>query len=217
VNCPDCLERLQSACDERRSVTIDADLAAHLAACAGCRELFASAEQLQRGLSLLSPPALPSEFTERVVQRIDRDRRWRPVRFVMRVAAALIVGATGTWLAFSMFKPVPARTPPEPPRELAKLEVPPPSLQARLSGAREATLDLTRQLTQDTARGVRLFVPPFERLPDAMTPLNLDAPVISVQEVSRSMADGFEPVTDSARRAWGMFRRMVPGDERKKS
>jgi predicted anti-sigma-YlaC factor YlaD len=222
VNCSECLERLQQALDEHRgadcqSAPPSSDLAQHLQSCASCRELFAAAERMQRGLELLPSPALPFGFTERVLSNVIRQRRLQRIRTLMRIAAVILVGVVGAWLVVTNFRGPEKPLPPELRPDVVQNETPPPSLQAQLNEAREATFGLTRQIAQDTARGARLLLPPADRLPDPMAPLNLEPPAMSVQDVSRTVADGFEPVTDSAKRAWSMFRRMVPGEERKRS
>ena len=218
MNCPECLDRLQRALDERGDVPADAALAAHLSSCPACRETFAAAESLHRGLRLLPSPRPPAAFSDVVVLRILRERRLDRTRLVLRVAAALLMGAIGLSFAIlSANHPEPVRRIPAGYADRDSVAEPPPSLQAQLTEARAATFGLTRQLALDTSRGARLLFPPADQLPDPVAPLNLEPPAMSVQEVSRNVAVGFEPVTDSAKRAWSMFRRMVPGDDRKKS
>jgi hypothetical protein len=219
VNCPECIARLQTALDERRAPAGDADLAAHLEACETCRLTFAAAERLLQGLELLPRPAPSSDFADRVLLRTTRARRLRRMDFVLRLAAAILLAVIGLSVAAMQLNRPRQADPLVPAPEFVERTpaTPPPSLQAQLTEAREATYGLTRRLALDTSRGARLLLPPAGSLPDPATPVSFQSPAPSVEEMSRTVTEGLEPVTDSARRAFTLFRRLIPGEERKKS
>jgi hypothetical protein len=98
MNCADCQERLQARLDGE---VVPADeMAAHLAACPECRDLEAAARRLQTGLRLLTPPAPPAGFAERLVAGVLADRR-RKVR--RRLAFAGVVTALAASLLLVFF------------------------------------------------------------------------------------------------------------------
>jgi hypothetical protein len=224
MNCRDCEPFLQEYLDSGFAEPRPAAVLAHLQECPACRELFAVAERLNRGSRLLPSPALPPGFAERVTLAVLRERRRRVVlQFAFRAAAAVLIVTLGSWLVLSRWQlgPAPGDDLFIPPvaKKIPEPEGPgqsPRSLAAQFNEAREATAGIT-QLALDTARGARLLLPPADRMTPEISSFPVEPPAVSVAEVSRTVAEGFEPVTDSARRAWGMFRRMVPaGDEKKK-
>jgi anti-sigma factor RsiW len=84
-------------------VTADAAVAAHLAACPSCARSLDEARRLETVLRARLVPSAPSQFTQRVVNRIHR-ATWRREQIVdgifniAMVAAALLVAA-GLWIA----------------------------------------------------------------------------------------------------------------------
>jgi hypothetical protein len=88
---------------------------------------------------------------------------------------------------------------------VAPKSVPPPSLRDQIQEARVATLDLTRKVAEDAAR----LVPPAERL--VPVSLNLPpTPTPPVRHVGQAVSEDLAPVTDSARRAFHLFQKMLP-------
>jgi hypothetical protein len=84
-------------------VTADAAVSAHLATCASCARALDEARRLDTLLRARLVPSAPSQFTQRVVNRIHR-ATWRREQIVdgifniAMVAAALLV-AVGLWIA----------------------------------------------------------------------------------------------------------------------
>jgi hypothetical protein len=223
MNCRDCEHILQSSLDCGGEAPT-AELTAHLQECVPCRERFQLAERLCRSQSHWPGPELPSGFTDRITATLLRDRRKRLVMgWTLRIAAVLVLGTLGVYLSLSRWLHTAALTEQEPiaegqPQGPVKPGEPTPSLVAQLGETRDATVERTKQVARDTARGARLLLPPPESVPaEPLGPWNVEAPAMSMGDVSRTVAEGFEPVTDSAKRAWGMFRRLItPGEEKKK-
>jgi anti-sigma factor RsiW len=81
---------------------LDAGVAEHAAACAGCGALVESFRALEEALDDLQAPELPADFTAQVMARIDdaeraasRERRWA----LALTAAVLLVAAAGVLAA----------------------------------------------------------------------------------------------------------------------
>jgi len=223
MNCRDCEDCLQTSLD-RGGEAPTAEMTAHLQGCAACRERFQLAERLCRSQSLWPSPELPAGFAERITATLLRDRRKRlVVGWTLRIAAVLVLGTLGVYFGLSRWSATPAAPEREPiaagrPPGPGKPAEPALSLVAQLGETRDATVERTRQVARDTARGARLLLPPPDSVPaEPLGPWNVEAPAMSMGDVSRTVAEGFEPVTDSAKRAWGMFRRLIPpGEEKKK-
>jgi hypothetical protein len=99
MNCHDCRQQLQARLD---GAAVPADeIAAHLAACPECRDLEAAAQRLQTGLRLLTPPAPPTGFAERLAAGVLADRR-RKVRR-RRLVFAGVIGALAASLLVVLF------------------------------------------------------------------------------------------------------------------
>src|SRR5204863_9447186 len=84
-------------------LTADAAVSAHLAVCASCARSLNAARRLETLLRAPPVPSAPSQFTQRVVNRVHR-ASWRREQVVdgifniAMVAAALLVAA-GLWIA----------------------------------------------------------------------------------------------------------------------
>jgi hypothetical protein len=217
MNCPECKDWLQEVLDNEALAADRPEVEAHLAACAACRELFQMAQQLRQALRGALPPAPPAGFADRVTARLMQSRRRRQ-RWWAGAAAGALAASLLAWLLVSALLPT-GREPPV--GELVspvvpKLDLPPeprPSLAGQLRDARDATLTLTRQVAQDTARQASILIP---RVPEPAEPVpHLPAPPAALPDMGRAAAVGLEPVTDSARRAWDVLWRMVPAAEEK--
>src|SRR5438445_5116458 len=96
MNCSDAQALLQRQLDGE-PVTERAALDVHLAACAGCRELFGLADRLTAGLRQRRLPDPPADLTERIVTRVLRQRRGRRRLLVGVALAASVLLAVGVW------------------------------------------------------------------------------------------------------------------------
>ncbi|HYV35016.1 MAG TPA: hypothetical protein VE988_04875, partial [Gemmataceae bacterium] len=106
MNCREAEELLQRQLDG--DLIAPPDWAEHLAACATCRELFAGARQLERGLGLLIPPKAPAILSARIVTMVMAERRRRVWR---HYAAAGMLAAACLLIAFLFFLTRPSQTP----------------------------------------------------------------------------------------------------------
>jgi hypothetical protein len=198
LECAAALDLLQRRLDGE-AVILPVDIAAHVGGCTDCRERFAVAQHL----STAPAPPVPADLANRIVQAVVRDgRRRRLARWsVVGVAAAV---AVGVWLARPT-SPTPA--PPERPGPdlVREPSGPAPNLRQDFAEAGEAVASLTRRTAADAVgAGKQLLptvpVPPWPDLEPAARPF---------EDAGQALADGFEPVTTSARRAARLFWREL--------
>lgn len=104
MSCHDLDDRIEEVAD---GLTPDADLAAHLASCAGCGRRLRLARSMNRVLETREAPDPPEWFTAAVMTRVHRER-WRSEQLVdagfniaMAAGLALIVAGLAT-LAWSL-------------------------------------------------------------------------------------------------------------------
>jgi hypothetical protein len=186
-----------------------ADFESHLRACPDCLALDRAAQQLRDGLLALTPPGPPPSLTKRITARVIAERlrtRRRRVAAWAGLAAAVLV-AVGLGLGWSrLFPPKPA-LPRVPEGSVAKEETPAPPVHLResLAEAGSAVASLTGRAADETVGQTRLLIPSLPRpepgAADSARPL---------REAGRGLSEGFEPVTESARRAVGLFFRELP-------
>jgi hypothetical protein len=226
MNCPDCQDWLQEyldglapgpkedlpgACDE------------HLRACAECRELYGAARRLDDGLHLLPPPEPPAELADRVVAEALRERRAR--RALRRVVSGCLAVAASLLLALGTYRVshTPQTTayapppPPDPPPVGAGLkpaptETPPEEVPGPLPAPMNEVRSLVQDLANETMNETRQMLPGVKApsLDELDLGPPLEPPARSLREATESVSTGLEPVTDSARRAVGLFLRDLP-------
>lgn len=235
MNCRDYREWLQRELDGEASA-VDADRAGHLATCADCRQLQAASSRLQMGLRLRSAPTVPADLTSRIVVGVLADRRRRQnrrrlVAGALALAASILVAvwASSAWDRPSGDNRVAVEEPPAEPdfisnmlaatqelsvRTVATLPRIPDveSIQSTVSDATTAVGDLTSQTVDATVARTKALLPTIEGplLPPMADASPLEPATASLVETGQSMTAGFEPVTNSAKRAFSMFRRDLP-------
>lgn len=213
------------------SVILSADLENHRTACAVCRATWQAALDLQRGLRLCAPPAIPASLTERwastVVEdglvSIARARLERRLIPWVVVAASVIVavvllrpwsssGPLGT--TFVSHPPQPPGPGIVPPADYAKGAAPSLDLRNRLEEAGNAVASLTRRTADETVEPTRRLFPDQVATPSLSVaddlPKALDPAAQSLEEVRQGAVAGLEPMATSARRAFSMLL-QVPG------
>lgn len=200
------------------------ELEAHRQRCRDCQAVAAAAEQLRAGLAAWPRPAVSPDFAGRVVTGYLADRasthatmrRWRRVVTWVTIAAAILLGAgiavDQYWRSTRPMKVAAVSVPRAPARD----QRPPGSLDLRenLASASDAILSLTRRTTTGTIAPTTdllsldmetSWLKPPDALPDAADPA-----AQSLEEVRQGAAAGFEPMANSARRAFAMFTRDLP-------
>lgn len=215
MNCNTCHDLLQQRLDAP-AVSLDPALEQHLRDCPRCRALDAAAGRLTDGLRLLAPPVPPVDLANRIVGRVLAARRARRqvrrrVLAVLAVAASLLLGLG---LRFFPSGPEKGRAPSVPPVASKKPQpVPPappegPKLRESVAEAGEAVAAWTARTAGEAVGETRLLLPPMPT-PSLDLP-SLDPPTAPLKEAGAGVTAGLQPVTDSWRRAAGMFLREVP-------
>lgn len=210
---PDCEPALTLLQRRLDGEIVDAppDISDHLATCRDCRERFAAARYLLTRLPR-KPASVTPFLTERLVSGIAKDvRRQRRLRFAAYAATGLAASiALVFWFGRGNgLHPDPA---PQPPEVVQKVMPTPPLLKKELAEAGEAVASLTRRAANqavDTGRPFVVDVP----TPTWTSPIEPSARVI--EDAGQALAEGFEPVTTSARRAARMFMRDLSMNEEK--
>lgn len=189
------------------------DLRQHLLGCPDCAAYGADLARLLGGVARLKPPPVPPHLTDSVARaltaearRRKRSRRWGRVAAVVGVAvAASLLLAVGVrwWIDRPAGGPV---------ARVAREEEQPPPLRESVTAAGDAVTSLTKAAAEETTKGpasllgaVKETARPLEAPAEAP---RLERPM---REAADGVKDGFAPVTDSARRAVGLFLRDLPG------
>lgn len=192
-------------------------LSRHLRDCPHCGVQKASVTRLLTGLTRLTPPSPPAGLSERLSGvLLSEARRRKRGRWRLRVgvfaglAAAALLLAVGlaAWPRPEKERSLVATLPPQ-----AQASEPPPPLRDNVALASDAVASLTKNTARDTTEqssallsAVKDTTEPLKRVPAPVEP-QLDKPM---REAADSVSDGLTPVTDSARRAVGLFLRDLP-------
>jgi hypothetical protein len=216
MTCQQCEERLQELLDGAALVS-GPSLDAHLVHCAGCRGLFAAARHLQVRLCSLPTPIPPTDLGRRIVAGVLSDaRRQRRLRVSAMVgvglAASLLLAWLGSWAFLHHSRPpeivAASQRDPEPP--LPAVVPNEPSLHENVADATSAVASLSRRTADDALGGAQLLVPPMTLpTPDDLTP-PLDPPAQALIDTGHGASVSLQPVTNSAKRAFGLFVRDLP-------
>jgi hypothetical protein len=211
MNCHEWKSHWQAILDGDAPGGGDADWRAHLKDCSACRELHDAAERLWISLRRAPQPVPPPLFLENVLVAVRREQRvYRQQRLWLGIGACLAAALVVLGLV-RLFLPE------EPGQRIAATSpavLPPPSLESELADARSATVDFSRRVAQDTMRQAALFLPPADRWPGFGTGVPSDeTTAIQVRDMGRTVSSSLEPVTSSTRRAFDMFRRLLPPTE----
>jgi predicted anti-sigma-YlaC factor YlaD len=193
----------------------------HLRQCPDCRTLEAASRRLLEGMRPLAAPLPPPDLASRIAERVvlDRLRSRRRARrrwaVTLALAASLFVALalrldwprqlTGVESRHSA--PVAAKNTPAPLEPAAE----PPSLREAVTEASAAVAALTSHTAGETVESTRWLVPKVSA-PD-LPRVDLEAiepPTGPLREAGEGVSAGLEPVTNSARRAFGLFLRELP-------
>ena len=167
----------------------------------------------------MAPPIPPPHLAGRIVAGVAARRRRRRVRLVLwaGAAAAAAMLMLAVWRALpGSSRPRSAATPlvagpaPQPP-------APPPAaahatLRESVAEAGSAVASLTSRTADETVARTKILIPvgvdPTLGKLDLEPPL--DPPTLALRQTGQGVSAGLEPVTDSARRAVGLFLRELP-------
>jgi hypothetical protein len=142
-------------------------------------------------------------LTERIITAVHRDaRRQRVGRWAATGAALAAAIVLAVWLSNR------ALNSGNPGQEMALAPTKAPSLRAELVGAGDAVASLTKRTASETLGESRLLVPKIE-VPKFVT-ASWSLATAPLDSTGKGIADGFEPVATSARRAVNLFLGDVP-------
>jgi hypothetical protein len=217
MNCQDYHDYLQRFLDGERPAA-EASLDEHLAQCADCRGWQVAVVRLASGLDQLSSPTPPVGLTDRIVTQMlaeHRQRRtWQRQLAVMALAAsALVVGLGGyRW----WFRTANGESTPPDAALTQGLQTPDPRRPfASAMTLRDSVAEVGTLVTSLGWRTVDQSRPLWPLLvPPGWDELSFEEPVgppaQGLLDAGQGIATGLEPVADSARRAFELFRREVP-------
>jgi hypothetical protein len=209
---------------------IDAEgLEQHLRDCPACTVLHLTARRLADALRRGAPPRPPLDLAQRITRQVLAQRvvteqrarassRSRSRRLVAALALAACVLLVLGGLRF--FRSVEAPAPPDDlPRDSARGPgptedsgpVPAPSLRESMAEAGSAVARLTTRAADDALDHTRTFLPRVAApsLDALVRQPEFEPPAHGFREAGEGVSAGLEPVTSSARRAFGLFRREL--------
>jgi len=222
MNCCEFQNWLQQRLDGEASSTAD-DVEGHVAACASCRELQVVAGRLIQALGAQAAPAPPNGMSDQIMSLVLSDitsqhqarKRWnRRLGVTAALAASLLLAVA---LGYSW---LPSNRRPGPPNSdslVIKDEKSTPA-QAQTSlniqEAGSALVALVNRTADETVGQSRVLLPQGVSAPtlpasEVWQP-TLEPGADSLREAQEGVAQGFEPVTSSARRAVNLFLREIP-------
>lgn len=210
--------------------TLPTDVDAHRHNCSSCCELVAAAVRLRLGWARRPRFAITPEFRRRVISAVLSDRatrdlpkrRWRQFAMWSAVAAVLVLAiGMATEPMLRRTRPLKMLATIHPRRATADTIPGPGTLDVRenLASASEALLSLTRRTTEgviEPTRGLLAIDVETAWLNRSEPQQHVVGPAEqSLLEVRQGAVAGFEPLTNSARRAFAMFTRDIPLDGNK--
>lgn len=224
MNCLDCRNELQRLLDGLEPAR-PGPLQEHLAACIACRESHRAARRLLEGLRGRSQPVPPADFAEKVVRRVlsekqrfrEKTRRRLYLTAALAASILVLVFAGEFWPPSKTEDPIPDPGPGPVAKKEIEPEVPMPPLGETVAEAGQAMNDLTERLAstaKDHAQRLLAAANPMEvaavaKLPGPIEP-PLEPAVESLRQAGQGVADGLQPLTRSAQRAFAFLVREVP-------
>lgn len=226
LECRATVDRIQTALDGAGTDALDTD--PHAATCPACRERVRAARVL---LSVLATPAqpvaVPAGFAERVVRAAQVDRQAQTRSRVYRTTAWLALAAAVLVAAFAiLYKPQepshdtpietvkPLEVAPAPREKTPAAPEPRPlNIGNEFAKAGQAVLDAPKPLADSVAVAPKVFdaLSSSFKLPAVADPMGaaLDPARKSLTDLPVAAREGFEPVTDTAEKAFNRFLRDV--------
>ena len=99
MNCADLEDLILDSLDGRLPDELGQHLAAHLAACPGCRAFLAVQVELDRSLAGLARLKMPPQFTRRMLERLDSSPSYRDLSVLLDLAGVLAAAAAAGFSA----------------------------------------------------------------------------------------------------------------------
>jgi hypothetical protein len=222
MNCAEFQELLQQRLDGE-PVADSGEMDRHLTACASCRELEMLASRMTKVLkarAILSPSKrLSDQIVSQVLVELDSQqvrRRWtRRVFAVSSLAAGLLLAA---FMGYSWLRTREGPTS----NTVTKNDGLPASKSGHaplnLKEAGSTLVALVNRTADETVGQGRVLLPQEVPTPDLTVADNWQPalPSQAIRDAQDGVAVGFEPVTDSARRAVNLFLRELSPSEAQK-
>ncbi|HEV3263504.1 MAG TPA: hypothetical protein VG013_42100 [Gemmataceae bacterium] len=188
---------------------VDETLTDHSRQCPDCAALLRGAQRLAQALPHLKPPAPAGYLTNNILLELRDDRRrrlalrLRIIASAVAAAALLAIGITSFWPAPKKDTPLVVRnTQPAMPETTV-------TLRDTVDQAGQAVGQLTARTANETVGSFwEVLTPPH--LNDWDTQPQIEPPTQPLKETGQSAVVAIEPVTNSARRAFGMLLRDMP-------
>jgi hypothetical protein len=177
----------------------------HLEACADCRERCQLAPDLLAGLPRLDSPQPSPLFTERLLVALGRDECTRQRSRRRQLAGALAAAALlAVWLNW----PRPEVSAPTPTFVQNNSRPEPLEWRRSVTEAGEAMVGLTQRAAREAVGDGRIVLP---EVPLTTQPWpDLEPAAAPLADARQGLAEGFEPLTTSARRAARLLLRDLP-------
>jgi hypothetical protein len=203
---------------DREAIAVPPEVAAHVLVCPECGGRFAASGQFAIALIGTETPP-PTELADRIVVAVVADGRRRQRQRRWSLAGAGL--AAGILAAIWYTRPVPPppsapvappiAAAPQPQKAVTYAGPPPLDLRQEFTQAGEAVAAITRRAAVDAADASRQLVPdvppPWPMAIESARPF---------ENTGAALADGFEPVATSARRAARLFWRELSMEDEKK-
>ena len=233
MNCRDYQDWLQAELD-REAFAPASELADHVASCSDCRQLQAAMGRLQRGLRSQPPIPVPPDLCSRIVSSVLGERRRRQQRRrllagALALAACILIAiwVNAVWNRSPDDNSVARDNPPSNDAvgmvatihelsihavtSLPKAPAVEP-IRATVSDATSAVAGITAHTVDATVAKTKVLLPNIDG--PLLSPMEdaspLEPATTSLVETGQSVSAGFEPVTNSAKRAISLFRRDLP-------
>jgi hypothetical protein len=227
MNCSEFQNWLQARLDGESSADAG-DVERHQAVCSSCRDLHTAAQRLVHALKAQVHPALPGGMSDHIVSAVlgeiatqgEAQKRWnRRLGVTAALAASLLLAALGYSWWQSNRKPGPRN-----PESFANKNEKSPPAQTQpslnIQEAGSALVALVNRTADETVSQSRVLLPQQVSAPSLPVSqdwqTNLEPGAESLREAQEGVAQGFEPVTSSARRAVNLFLREIPPMEAQK-
>jgi hypothetical protein len=194
-------------------------LPAHARHCRDCAALYHGAQRLAQALPYLKPPAPPRELKDFILLEMREANRRRFTLRVHLTATSLAAAMMLLVLVPSFFWPRPLPTKSGEQVVVANTQPPPEAPQANLrdtvNQASQAVTQLTARTADETVGQTKslwpMMTPPLD---DWDKPPQLEPSARPLTETGQSAVVAIEPVTNSAKRAFGMLLHdMQPADQ----